>query len=60
MERLIEKLEEHFKKMDISGKLQKRENEIAEIENICEDFDMQLSEIEDCAKSDLSKLSSKD
>lgn len=39
LERLAEKLEDHFLSMDVKKKLEKREMELQELENICEDFD---------------------
>ncbi len=39
LEKLADKLEEHFLSMDVKKKLDKRQMELQELENICEDFD---------------------
>jgi len=56
MEKIADKLEEHFAKMDVAKKLKKRENELNEIENICDDFACQLRDLEDHLRNGLDKM----
>jgi len=39
LEKLAEKLEDHFLQMDVKKKLDKRQLELHELQNICEDFE---------------------
>ena len=39
LEKLVDKLEGHFLQMDVKKKLEKRQLELQELENIVEDFD---------------------
>lgn len=59
LEKLAEKVEEKFMSMDVKKKLEKRELELAELENICEDFDFQLSEMHSNLATDINIIDDK-
>ena len=46
LEKLVDKLEEHFVNMDVKRKLDKRQTELNELQNICTDFMAQLDDMQ--------------
>lgn len=45
LEKLMDKLEDHFMNMDVKKKLDKRQMELNELSNICKDFEEQLMDM---------------
>ncbi len=58
IEKLGDKLEDQFARMEPKKKLAKREAELQEIENICEGFNDQLREMEEFLEQDVRLIAS--
>lgn len=59
LEKLMDKLEEHFMQMDVKKKLEKRQMELKELQNICQDFDEQLRDMHHHILKDMTKIDEK-
>jgi hypothetical protein len=59
LEKLAEKLEDHFLSMDVKRKLDKRQLELVELQNICEDFSDKLHDMQEHLISDIDKIRDK-
>jgi len=59
LEKLADKLEDHFLSMDVKRKLDKRQLELQELKNICEDFDEKLGDMQEHLIADIEKIGSK-
>ena len=56
LERLVDKLEDHFFSMDVKRKLEKRQLELNELLNIGEDFAEKLLDMQEHLISDIDKI----
>ena len=56
LEKLVDKLEDHFMTMDVKKKLDKRQMELNELSNICRDFEEQLTDMQEHIVKDLEKI----
>lgn len=59
LEKLMDKLEDHFMNMDVKKKLDKRQMELNELSNICKDFEEQLMDMQDHLVADIEKIDEK-
>eukprot|EP00347_Sterkiella_histriomuscorum_P007817 403347449 len=59
LEKLADKLEDHFLSMDVKKKLDKRQLELQELQNICEDFAEKLLDMQEHLINDIEKIDQK-
>lgn len=59
LEKLMDKLEDHFMNMDVKKKLEKRQMELGELQNICKDFEDQLLDMQEHLVSDIERIDEK-
>jgi hypothetical protein len=59
LEKLADKLEDHFLSMDVKKKLEKRQMELIELKNIGEDFSEKLGDMQEHLISDIEKITEK-
>jgi len=59
LEKLADKLEDHFLSMDVKRKLDKRQLELQELQNICQDFSEKLTDMQEHLITDIDKISNK-
>ncbi|CDW88775.1 UNKNOWN [Stylonychia lemnae] len=59
LEKLADKLEDHFLSMDVKKKLDKRKLELAELQNICQDFSEKLLDMQEHLIQDIEKIDNK-
>ena len=59
LEKLADKLEDHFLSMDVKRKLDKRQLELQELKNITEDFTDKLIDMHEHLIMDIEKIANK-